>query len=324
MALDNAASEPAFAQTAEIVTEIPQIGVIEVSGTDAETFLAGQLTGDMRGMPADRSRLSGWCTSQGRVIAVFRITRIGDTWHLLLPRETVARTATRLQRYVLRAQVRIADATATLFCLGVSGPASATRLVEAGLRAVPAEVDAVAREDGLTVVRIAGPQLRFLVYGEGARVAALRAALASQSALVGPQAWTLLDIEAALPSLTEVTSELFLPPMLNLDALGGVSFTKGCYPGQEVIARLKYRGEVKRRLYRGRSKGEPAPRPGDRLFVAGQDAHVGEIVMAAPHPEGGHAVLAVLQPEYVDTDQVRLGTVAGPALAFTIPPYPTT
>jgi len=164
----------------------------------------------------------------------------------------------------------------------------------------PTEVYGCTEGDGLTVIRVPGIHPRFVLIGENRALLGRWAGLAAEARPVGLSAWELLDIQAGLPWIGTPLAEAFVPQMLNLQALGGVSFNKGCYPGQEVVARSQYLGSVKRRLYLARcSGGAVCPQPGDMLpTIGGEEA--GQVVAAQPHPAGCCALLAVLRNECVE------------------------
>jgi folate-binding protein YgfZ len=301
--------------SADCRAELDALGVIAVGGGEAADFLAAQITSDVRVVSAGRGQLGAWCTPQGRVIAVIQVLHRGDGYWLLLPRELLTPVRQRLQRYVLRARVRIDEMTG-IRILGVLGTAA----IEAVAGHTPAGSYSVTTVGDTLCVRQPGADPRFLVLGHPGSIASHWASALAAAAAMDANAWSLLDISAGIPTVTAATSGHFLPQMLNLDALDAVSFTKGCYPGQEIVARVKYRGEVKRRLYPGDTMGPV--RIGDRL-VAGDEAQaIGEVVTVATRPEGGLALLAVLQPGHAAGDGVRVGTLAGPIARFTMPPYP--
>jgi tRNA-modifying protein YgfZ len=139
---------------------------------------------------------------------------------------------------------------------------------------------------------------------------------------VGTPCWQWLDIARGLPWVTGSTQEAFVPQMLNLEILGAINFKKGCYPGQEIVARAQYRGEVKRRLRLARVQSDAAPVPGQELFSDDQvKQSTGTVVNAAPAPAGGFDLLAVMQVDAAATSTVRLGSPIGPALEFRALPY---
>lgn len=300
---------------------LADLGMVEVSGPDALPFVAAQLTSDVRGLTPATSQLGAWCTPAGRVLTIMRICRREEAMVLILPAAAVRATRERLQRYVLRARVTLSDGAGRIQLLGLSGPAALARIA-ARLGAAPQAPDGVVHGASLTALRIPGNPPRCLILGPAAEVRGLLEDLPTGVAVAGAESWDLLDILAGIPTVVPATAEHFLPQMLNLDALGGLSYSKGCYPGQEVIARLKYRGSLKRRMYLASVDASAAPAPATRLCPADRDTAVGEVVSAAAHPSRGIALLAVVDIEAAQSAAVHLGDPGGALLQFEPLPYP--
>lgn len=307
----------------DVFCELSHFGLIAVSGKDALNFLQGQFGNDVRLVTPERSQISSYCNPKGRMLASFRLFLRGDVYYLSLPRELVDPIVQRLRMFVLRAAVGVADASGALVRIGVSGPRCAAQLTEI-LGTVPQEVDAVLETGPLTLLRIPGPHPRFEIHGEPDPMQKLWQNLNVHGAPVGAGPWAMLDILAGIPVLGPETSGLFVPQMVNLQWIGGISFKKGCYPGQEVVARMQYLGKLKRRMYRAHVDTERAPRPGDVLHApdtgAGQD--IGQVVNAQAAADGGYEVLAVIQIANAETGGVRLWDDAGPMLTICDLPYP--
>ena len=254
---------------------LADLGVLRVRGADVVPFLQGQLSCDVSRLTAEHSLLAGYHNPQGRVIALPRLLRVADDdIALVLPRELAATVAQRLAKFVLRAKVKIADDSAAWRVYGLIGAPAA----DGALAALPAVADASARLEDGWVVRVAATPARFL-YLAGTRP--LPAALAALPPLPAAH-WLRLAIADGEPQVVAATSEEFVAQMLNLDVLGALAFDKGCYTGQEVIARAHYRGRVKRRLQRFRVPAAP-PAPGSTLTLAdGRTARVVTSVALAP------------------------------------------
>jgi len=293
-------------------------GLIRVSGADAVSFLQGQLSNDVSRVEAGRGQLAGLCSPKGRMLALFRLFRRGDDLYLMLPRERLATILKRLSMYVLRAQVTLSDASDELAIAGIAGDCAPSLLPTA-----PADQDASATVDGLTVIRVAGDRDRFLVIGGPAELQAWWLQAAAQASPGSPDCWPLLDIRAGLPGVVDATAEAFVPQMANLQLIDGVSFTKGCYTGQEVVARMQYLGTLKRRMYRVRIDSADCPPPGSELFSASSESGqgAGRVVDARPSPEGGCEALVVCQISSMDAGDLRLGSVDGPPLRQDVLPY---
>ncbi|HRY14706.1 MAG: folate-binding protein YgfZ [Candidatus Competibacteraceae bacterium] len=309
-------------------SELSCLGLIAVEGAEAEQFLQGQLTCDVRQATPDHSLLGAFCSPKGRALACFRLFRRGETLYLELPQELVEPTLTRLRKYVLRTKVTLQDASDALVRFGVAGP-HAEALLIARLGVLPDVVNHVIHtpsRDGsdLTIIRVpATITPRFAVYGSLSAMQTLWTSLGREVTFTGGQPWRLLNMLAGIPTIYPETVEMFVPQMMNLEILDGISFKKGCYTGQEVVARTHYLGKLKRRMYLGRVESENLPRPGDSLFSPQADASqgAGRIVDAAEHPGGGYAVLASALIPCAEQGVLHLGDANGPTLRLEPLPY---
>ncbi len=278
---------------------VPGLTGLRVAGADAFTFLQGQATCDLRRIGPTRSSLGAFCNPQGRVVATFRILAREDGYLLLLTADLAEAVARRLQMYVLRAKVEIQVTEIGL--VGVAGPAAVR------IHPLPEETDAVTRIEDLEWIRVLDRDPRWLVVGEPSRIEATWRELETRPEVVvtGDTAWSLREIRSGVPTIHPATSEKFLPQMLNLDRIGGVSFDKGCYTGQEVIARAQFRGQVKRRLYRLAGPLSRTPAPGEPLVDAGETA--GQVIESAPAGPM-RELLAVVRRDRAHSSTIRLGT----------------
>lgn len=299
--------------------DLGQFGLIRVSGEDAADFLQGQLTNDVRELAADSSQLSSYCSPKGRMMASFRLFRLGDDILIQLPRTRLGPILQRLRMFVLRSKVTLEDASDDLVQIALAGDCAPAILGDLA----PAAADEAVQGDGLVVVRLAGDRPRFLAAGTPATITALWQQAAGTATPAGAAAWRLLDIRAGIPVVEEETVEAFVPQMTNLQLINGVSFTKGCYTGQEVVARMQYLGKLKRRMFRVSVDMDPCPAAGTELFsprsASGQGA--GRIVSAAPAPGGGCEALAVVETAVAESGEVHVGSNEGPVLTFLDLPY---
>lgn len=268
---------------------LDDLRAIRVSGADRASFLQGQLTQDLRAIAPDRSALFGWTTAPGRLLAVGQLFEWREACWLTVPAATAATLVRLLSRYVLRAKVSIELASETL--TGLSGGAVAVEL-GLGPGRLPAVPLAVVAAGDCLLARVAGDPGRALVLAEATAAAALLAGRATGD--TAPCGWGLADIRAGLPCIVPATSETFIPQMVNLDLIGGVSFDKGCYTGQEIVTRTRHIGRVKRRMLRFRADAAAVPAAGDPIF--GHEREAGRVISAAPAPEGVE-LLAVTQLE---------------------------
>jgi hypothetical protein len=306
---------------------LPGIGVLSVAGRDAAKFLQGQATCDILGLPPGQTTLGAFCTAKGRALAVFRVLRVEDRVFLLLPSDLLEAVRLHLRKYVLRAEVRIEDASAHWAAFGLFGQQSAAALHALGLP--PLDQDNEAEGQGgllasfyaIRMPDVGGP--RVLVLADAAKAEGIGRFWEAQGfARLDEACWHLEDIRAGLPTVTPATAEAFVPQMLNLDLLGGISFNKGCYTGQEIVARTHYLGSLKRRMFRLRGGEGPPPRAGDGLSVGeGEERNAGTVVAAAASPDGGYELLAVLGGDLAETAGSVFKTAGGARLALSDLPY---
>ncbi len=302
--------------------DLSSLGLVVIDGEDALPFLQGQLTNEVRQLPTNQWGVGAYCSPKGRMIADFRILRLAERVVLQLPAATQALLLKRLPMFVLMAKVKIAEASAELTSFGAWGDAVGDAL-RAQLGELPSEPGALLAWEGGAILRLAGEPSRWLLVGQSHTLQPLWQAVAPVATITGFDSWQLLEIRAGYPSIQAATSEAFVPQMCNLQLLGGISFTKGCFVGQEVVARMKYLGKLKRRMYYATVTCEQRPQPGDELFSAasssGQGA--GSVVVAAPSPAGGYELLVVCEIAAFEQGTLHLLGQDGPLLTLRPPPY---
>jgi folate-binding protein YgfZ len=317
----DASSELPATQNAAVLCDLGQFGALRVSGEEAQTFLQNMLSNDIRAVDAAHAQLSSLNTPKGRMLASMLIWRDGDDYLLQLPRALCEPMRKKLTMYVLRAKVKIADAD--IVSLGVSiSPGVSGAQAKASLRTLfgelPQQTFEVANGEASSLIKLG--EHRWQLNAAPQRAQELWAAIAAQP--VGNACWDWLNIRAGLPVILPQTQEQFVAQMVNFEAIGGVSFKKGCYPGQEVVARMQHLGKPKRRMYLAHVDGV-APQPGDELFSADMEGQSsGMIVNAAAAPGGGFDVLAVVQIASHDAHPIHLDSLAGARLQFLPLPYP--
>ena len=292
-------------------------GILAVTGSDAERFLQGQLTCNLKYLSPSASSLGARCTPKGRMLSSFRILQVADGYLLAMDGEILDAQLADLKKYaVFFKQCSLVNASADWRCFGLLNASAA--LSACGL-SLPEEDGGVSTQDGLLLVRLDASRCELWAPAAQADELATRlsaAGLASGSS----NDWLLGQIRAGIGAVTAGTRELFIPQMLNLQSLGGVSFRKGCYTGQEIVARMQHLGKLKRRMYRLSMTGE-VPAAGAELFSPVHGSSVGEVVQAAG--AGGEQVelLAVLQENAVEDGRIHLGSLQGPALSLLELPY---
>jgi hypothetical protein len=319
----NPTVERQAASEGNILCDLSHCGLIEVSGNDAGQFMQAQFSNDITQVSETSSQLSTYCSAKGRMLAIFRILKRGERYYLRLPAETLEPFLRRLHMFILRSQVTLLDASQTLVRIGFNGP-DAESVLKAILAQVPYAIDECTQVAGLTVIRVAGVNPRYEIYGEFDIVKPFWSELSNKATRVGTSQWSLLDILAGVPTILSANMECFVPQMVNMDLLGGISFNKGCYPGQEIVARTRYLGKLKRRMYRIHIDTDITPQPGDEIVKLNSDSPspVGRIVEAQPHPKGGNEALAVIQIDATRDHQLNLAKSKGGEIDIETLPYP--
>ncbi|WP_081256031.1 YgfZ/GcvT domain-containing protein [Pandoraea pnomenusa] len=309
-------------------------GLIAVNGADAAAFLHGQLTNDVERLAPAQARLAGYCSAKGRLLATFLMWRDASadaTIYLACGADVQAGVQKRLSMFVLRAKAKLTDGTATHVLLQVGGPA-AEAVLAGTFASLPDSALAAAHgtlgDAPTSLVRLpdagaARALPRFLWSVPVAQAGAAWASLTQAAGVVtvAPDIAAWLDVHSGVARVTSATQEQFVPQMINWEVVGGVNFRKGCYPGQEVVARSQYRGTIKRRLHLAHIDGAP-PQPGQALVeTSDPDQPCGMIVQAAIAPSGGYDALVELKLAAREANDVRLGAADGPVLAFAELPY---
>jgi len=308
-------------QDGDVVADLSHLSLIRVDGDDASNFLQGQLSNDIRLVTSSHSQLSAYSSPQGRMFAIFRVFMHDSAHFLQLPTLLLETTLKRLRMFVLRAKVRLDHADAEWVRIGVSGPNVETILANAGV-AAPKSVDGCDSHGNFTSLRLPGPWPRFEIIGRIDAMKDLWERIRPHVTAVGDTAWSWLDIAAGIPTVLPGTVEAFVPQMVNLELLGGINFKKGCYPGQEIVARMHYLGRLKQRMVRASVDTAARPLPGTALYApdfAGQSA--GTVVDAQPGPENGFDLLAVVQLSSLKNGEFHLAKPDGPQLRLVEMPY---
>ncbi|MDB5891787.1 MAG: hypothetical protein JWP47_2618 [Polaromonas sp.] len=296
------------------ISELQHLGIIRVAGTDAVHFLQGQLTQDIALLGQSQARLAAFCNAKGRMQASFVVFKRSDEEVLLVcHRDILAQTLKRLSMFVLRAKVRLTDATGDFVLAGLTGNAITS------IAGSPLNTWSRADFDAKTVI------------GLHPTCGTTRALWCAPSGTALPAApsldigtWQWLAVRSGIAMITLPVFEAFVPQMLNYESVGGVSFKKGCYPGQEIVARSQFRGTLKRRAYL--AHGAEPMAAGQEIFHAGdREQPCGLVAQAAAHPSGGFDAVVSLQTAAAGDaadGKLTLGSAAGPALSLLPLPYP--
>ncbi len=262
------------------IFDLSHFSLIEISGYDTRDFIHNQITADLELLNQRDWLFSAWCLPNGRVICTFLLFEMNQNLYLLLPSMLSDKVIKRLSMFILRAKVSIRDVSEDFSIAGIVDDAAGEKIEnlkdQSSIKILPL------RNENRFILIAANDQNETLYekftkgFQEGTR-----------------GEWSLLDIEAGIPWITFNSSEQYLPQMLNLDDTDGLSYKKGCFPGQEIIARLHYRGEVKKHLYKGTIESETTPGIGDRICIKSSQTVIGEILDAEPETENRYRFLAV-------------------------------
>jgi folate-binding protein YgfZ len=309
---------------AGFIATVSDQGLIAVNGDDAAKFLHTQLTNDVEHLSTTDVRFAGFCTPKGRLQASFLMWRDVDAIYLQLPRAIQAPLQKRLSMFVMRSKAKLIDATDALPFATVLGLGGAKAQAALGQIVPTLPTTPMTKTDGAfgTVLRLndafGAPRYLWLTSNETA--AAALAALGTTLSVGGSQAWQLATIHAGEPQVGAATQEQFVPQMINLELLGGVNFKKGCYPGQEIVARTKYLGKIKRRAALARI-ADAAARPGDEVFSLLEPSQpCGMVVNVAPNGIGGADALVEIKLAQMN-EEVRIGSADGAVVTFLPMPY---
>jgi hypothetical protein len=320
---DTAAELNATAQNTVLI-DLSQFGTLRVSGEEAQSFLQNLLSNDIREASSTRAQLSSFNTAKGRMLATMLIWREGNDYLLQLPQVLCEPIRKKLGMYVLRAKVKVTDACNEIISLGLSG-ANAQELLRTQFGEIPKlPLSVIVTAQGSA---IKFNDTRFQINASALHAAALWRSLSQHAQPVGSICWDWLNIRSGIPVILPPTQEQFVAQMVNLELIGGVNFNKGCYPGQEIVARMQYLGKLKRRMYLAHLDtahlgSSDAPLAGDELFSADMEGQAsGMIVNAAPAPGGGYDMLASVQSSSHDTQAIHWKSLQGAALQFVPLPY---
>jgi len=287
--------------------------LLRAHGADAAAFLQGQLTQDVLDLPADEARFSGYCSAKGRLLASFIVWRSApDELSMLCSADLAATVRKRLSMFVLRARCRIDDLSDAWSVFGLAGDSAAQYLRDdvAPWHVRPGDTGWLV---GLPTVQ--GTRRWLLVQPSGQAAPTLPA--------VDPASWQLLDVLSGVPRIVAATAERFVPQMVNFELVGGVHFQKGCYPGQEVVARSQYRGTIKRRMHLFATTG--SAQPAQEVFHSDDPVQPAGLVVNAANVNGvGTRLLAEVKLAALNGGRLHLGSASGPMLQPLSLPYPIT
>jgi len=305
---------------AEFASLLPRYGLIKVTGRDAQAFLQGQFSCDVTAVSPAKSTLGAWCTPKGRVLEVFCLFAQDGAFFIRLPAARLAGMLARLQMFVLRADVYLQDAKDEYAIAGGQGQDHDQGL-QTWLRnvlapeALPEKLFAYVATRGIGVLRLPGEMPRYQICAAPGVLETLpETPFPGTESGTGCGQWELAEINAGLPELDQCHVERYLPQMLNLEPLAGLSFDKGCYPGQEIVARTQYLGRLKQRMYLLKGHDPQGQlQTGSDLMAANDNSGAGKILRLHRDKSGHCRLLAVLniamaerQPSFTAADNISL------------------
>ena len=294
--------------------QLDDLASLQVTGNDATKFLHAQFTNDLENLPVDSWQYSSYCTPKGRLLAFMTIARLENNKYLLILPKTVSESILpRLRMFVMRDDVTITSQQEQTVITGLVGPANI--LSDAGLD-VTGEAGKLSNKNNHCILTLDVETNRYLCISEEGSLDTSLFAAADRAY------WTLLDIQAGIPAILSETQEAYVPQMVNLDLIGAVNFKKGCYPGQEIVARVHYLGKIKQRMYVLTAESDNMAQAADKIYIAGQpDKAAGTVVQSAAL-EAGQLIQAVLQTKSVDENaDFRLGAEDGEQMTLAAQPY---
>jgi len=305
---------PSASPPRDFLAVLDHLGVLQFGGDDAAAFLQGQLSCDVAGLNSRAGTYGAYCTPKGRMLANFLLWRVEAGFLMVLSRDIVATVQRQISKFVLRSKVNISDVSGALRLAGAAGAKAEGALAEF-FRDLPTAANEVRSVDGIgSLLRLKDGRL---LVAPGAEVLQK---LASRLEPANARVWRWMDIREGLPLITAATQDQLIPQMANLELIGGVSFDKGCYTGQEIVARAQHLGRVKRRMFLANVSA--AAQAGDALFSDDLgDQASGTVVNAEASPDGGYDVLAVAHTASREHSTVHLKAPGGPALRFLALPY---
>lgn len=304
---------------------LTDLGLIAATGEDAPSFLHNQVSNDVEHLGAHEARLAAYCSPKGRMLASLLIWKTGDAIMLQMPRDIQAAVQKRLQMFVLRSKVKLTDVSERHPALGLAGKAAQNALKTYFPELPDAPYRKIDTEAG-TLLRLADvqdmPRYQWITSEHTAQ--AVWPALSEALRPAGPALWRLTDIRTGIPRITQATQEKFVPQMINFELIGGVNFKKGCYPGQEIVARTQYLGKLKRRVFLA-SVASDRVAAGDEVFSSADPGQpCGMIVNAEASDQDRVECLVEMKAAALEEGTIHLGSAQGPALSFHPLPYSMT
>ena len=316
----NEGADAAVLNTGAAVVPLLHLGLLQTTGPDSAPYLHNLFSNDVNKLPPASAQWSSFNSPKGRMLASFLLWHEAEGHSLLMSADILPAMHKKLSMYILRSKVKLADVSTISALIGLAGKNAAHCITAAGLALPDADMQETTAADS-RVIRLSAELFVIVAQTDAAPglFAKLRAAGAQAA---GTSAWALATVRAGLPLVTTPTQEEFVPQMLNYDLIGGISFQKGCYPGQEIVARTKYLGKLKKRMYRVALAAGSSPVAGADLYSpAFGDQSAGKLVNVAKLSDGSFEALAVMQTSCAEAGEVHLGAPDGAAVCILDLPY---
>ena len=301
------------------LANLGHLACYKVSGEDATEFLQGQFSNDINNVTEVKAQLTSYCTPKGRMLATLYVCQFQDSYILLLSADIAEEVIKRLQMYVMRSKVEI-SAAENISLIGICHDPSSS-FTQAIKLTSPKENYECSTSDSAICINIPGIQPRYLLVSFASLENTFAELSSDEYQIFSNEYWRWLDILSGIPTINEYTQEAFVPQMANLELIDGVSFSKGCYPGQEIVARLHYIGNANRRMFRVSFEDADRVSDGDDIFTASGNQSIGKILSVIHHDNNSADALAVIRLEAVKENKLAVGSSTGSPLELKELPY---
>ena len=309
MSFGNIQNELICTQEQNVICDLSHLALLEITGDDASSFLQGQVTNDVRLLDGKTAHYTGYCSPKGRLLALFFAFTHQKRIYLQLNTKLLEPISKRLKMYVMRAKVNITNVSDNYVRLGLSGDGIAD-LLAPFFTHIPSQPYEVTNTENATLIRLPSITPRFEIICHTEQAKEIWQSLKKECKPVGRSCWEWLEIQAGIPDIYLNTQEEFVPQMLNLDLLNAINFKKGCYTGQEIVARTHYLGKVKRRTQLMHLNTALPPQASNDVVNQNNEV-IGKIVRSAPAPAGGYDVLAEIRLDSIEEADLMVNGVKG-------------
>ena len=291
----------------DIICDLSHFSSVIIAGEDAAEFLQGQLTNDVDKVNENTSQISGFCNNKGRMVSNFRLFQHQQNYFISCRNGLVEDSISHLQNYILRARVAIQDISEQLIHIGVSGN-HANSLLSPFIEKLSTTVNSVSHNNNYIIIRVPGYAPRYEIFCSLEHAITLWESVSEKAKMVNNSCWEYKNIRNGIAFIDRYFSEAFVPQMLNMDLINGVSFEKGCYTGQEIVARTHYLGKQKRRTYRLKIISDTEPKAGEQLATATstENQYTGTLVTIYQTAKNEYEALAVIQIKSAEEEKLKL------------------